>query len=98
QRCRYRKVARQIARYDRHEVVSNEASSQETHARPGRTTMKRNPQSFRAFLDQSFRRFRELPPADVTPGWERVLDRVREYPEGLSEDVPAFCDLELPVR
>src|SRR5437867_2242533 len=60
--------------------------------------MKRNKQSFRAFLDQSFRRFRELPPAEVTPGWERVLERVREYPEGFSEDAPVSYDSVPPVR
>jgi len=54
--------------------------------------------SFRAFLDQSFKPFRELPPAEVIPGWERVLERVREYPEGFSEDVPVFRDSVHPVR
>lgn len=60
--------------------------------------MKRHEQSFRKFLDQSFARFRKLPPAPVDPAWERVLDRLQEEPDAASEAAQSAIDSVRPIH
>jgi len=46
--------------------------------------MKRDQPSFRQFWDSFFRPFRKLSPPAADLAWQRVLDRLRDDPEGLS--------------
>jgi ferric-dicitrate binding protein FerR (iron transport regulator) len=48
--------------------------------------MKHDEKNLREFLAQSFEPFRKLPPAQAEPAWRRLQDRLREDPNGTSED------------
>src|SRR5687768_18255857 len=52
--------------------------------------------NFREFLDQSFARFRRLPPAPVDPAWARVLERLKEEPDAASEAAQSAIDSARP--
>jgi len=51
--------------------------------------MKRHHQNLREFMDRTFARSRNLPPASVDPAWQRVLERMREEPDDESGWAPA---------
>jgi hypothetical protein len=48
--------------------------------------MKREQPSFRQFWVSFFGAFRKLPPPAVDPAWQRVLDRLRDDPDDVSDE------------
>jgi uncharacterized protein (TIGR03435 family) len=53
--------------------------------------MKRH-QSFRRFLDRSFGRLADAPPSSADSGWDRVVERMREEPDGASKSAQVALD------
>jgi len=59
--------------------------------------MKRHEWNFRRLLDRTFARFQKMPPAPADPAWDRVLERLREEPDGASASAQAALDSVRPV-
>src|SRR6185295_15341129 len=72
---------------------------QETHRRlTGRFGMKRHHQSVRSFLDRSFGRLSDVPPSSVDSGWDRVVERMREEPDGATQNAQIALDSVRAIR
>src|SRR5205823_2379038 len=95
QRCRHRKTAWHVAWGDRRTACPLARSSQKIRAGfLGRKTMNRQP-SFQQFWEDFFGRFRKLPPPQMDPAWDRVLDRSRDHSDDVLVD-PAFSGPAIP--